>query len=226
MDFSANKLNKWAANIDQYFRSFQHEDNSANDTKLFKAYLDTIAEILTEIAHKATPNDHWELFRRGDILEIRSEKLQHNFRFYTWLNIEFNIETDFLFPQHISRMPDEFWKHFLELNEYGKFVFTENSMPNLPSHLTLQANKKVKSNLFRLARHCILFAAQQNKNDIDVEDIYENFGSIQVSWPLNIRIEELLNNASEVFKRFYQINYMLYRHEYITNHSKHKKGSM
>jgi hypothetical protein len=90
----------------------------------------------------------------------------------------------------------------------------------------LQANKKVKSNLFRLARHCILFAAQQNKNDIDVEDIYENFGSIQVSWPLNIRIEELLNNASEVFKRFYQINYMLYRHEYITNHSKHKKGSM
>jgi hypothetical protein len=224
IDFSANKLNKWAVNIDQYFRSFQHKDNSINDTKLFKAYLDAIAEILTEIAYKATPNDQWELFRRGDILEIRSKKLQHNFRFYTWLNIDFNIETDFLFPQHILRMPDEFVKQFLELNEFGKFVFTENSRPNLPSRLTLLAKKKVKSNLFRLARHCILFAAQQNKNDINVEDVYGNFGSIQVSWPLNIKIEDLLNNATEVFKRFYQINYMLYRHEYILNHSKRKSG--
>jgi hypothetical protein len=224
MDFSANKINKWSANIDQYFRSFQQEDNSVNDTKLFKAYLDTIDEILTEIAYKATPNDNWELFRIGDILEIRSKKLQHGFRFNSWQNSEFNIETNILFPQHISHMPDEFWKHVLELNEYGKFAFTENSMPNLPSRLTLQAKKKVKSNLFRLARHCILFAAQENENNIDVEGIYEDFGFIQVSWPLNIKIEELLNNISEVFTRFYQINYMLYRHEYIINHSKRKGG--
>jgi len=226
MEFSANKLSKWAANIDQYFISSQHEDNSANNTKFFKAYLDTIADILTEIAHNTTPNDHWELFRMGDILEIRSKKLQYGVRFYTWLNIEFNIETALLFPQHISHMPDEFWKYILELNEYGKFVFEENSIPDRPSCLSLKAPKKVKSNLFRLARHCILFAAQQSENDIDVEDIYEDFGSIQVSWPLNIKMEDLLNNIFEVFKRFYQINYMLYRYEYILNHSKHKNGSI
>jgi hypothetical protein len=227
MEFSANKLIKWAANIDQYFISSQHEDNSVNNTELFKAYLDTIAEILTEIAHKTTPNDHWELFFMGeDILEIRSKKLQHGFRFYTWLNVEFNIETAFLFPQHINRMPDKFWKHILELNEYGKFVFEENSVPDLPSCLTLQAKKKVRSNLFRLARRCILFAAQENEDNIKDEDIYENFGSIQVSWPLNIKMEDLLNNIFEVFTRFYQINYMLYRYEYILNHSKHKKGFM
>jgi hypothetical protein len=224
MEFSANKLTKWAANIDQYFISSQHEDNSVNNTELFKAYLDTVAEILTEVAHETTPKDHWKLSFMGNILEIRSKKLQHGFRFGTWLDIEFNMETAILFPQHISHMPDEFWKHVLELNEYGKFAFTEDSMPDFPSCLTLQAKKKVKSNLFRLARHCILFAAQQNKNDIDVEDIYENFGSIQVSWPLNIKIEDLLNNISEVFTRFYQINYMLYRYEYIINHSKRKGG--
>lgn len=224
MEFSANKLIKWAANIDQYFRSFQQEDNSVNNTDLFKAYLDTIADILTEIACRTTPSDNWELFRSGDILEIRSNKLQHSFRFYNWQNIEFNIETAFLFPQHISRMPDEFWRHVLELNEYGKFVFEENSIPDFPSCLALQAKKKVSSNIFRLARHCILFAIQQNENDIDAEDIYEDFGSIQVSWPLNIKIEDLLNNISEVFTRFYRINYMLYRHEYIINHSKRKGG--
>jgi hypothetical protein len=229
MEFSANKLTKWAANIDQYFISSQHGDNnSVNNTELFKAYLDTIAEILTEVAHKTTPNDHWELFLRGDILEIRSKKLQHGFRFGTWLDIEFNMDTAILFPQHISHMPDEFWKHVLELNEYGKFVFTEDSMPNFPSCLTLQAKKKVKkkvkSNLFRLARHCILFAAQENEDNIEAEDIYENFGSIQVSWPINIKMENLLNNIFEVFTRFYQINYMLYRYEYIINHSKRKVG--
>jgi hypothetical protein len=224
MEFSANKLTKWAANIDQYFISSQHEDNSVNNTELFKAYLDTIAEILTEIAHKTTPNDHWELFFMGDILEIRSKKLQHGFRFGTWLDIEFNMETAILFPQHISRMPDEFWKHILELNEYGKFVFTEDSMPNFPSCLTLQAKKKVKSNLFRLARHYILFAAQENEDNIETKDSYEDFGSMQVSWPLNIKIEDLLNKMFEVFTRFYRINYMLYRHEYIINHSKRKSG--
>jgi hypothetical protein len=226
MEFSANKLTKWAANIDQYFISSQHEDNSVNNTKFFKAYLDTIADILTEIARRTTPNDNWELFFSGDILEIRSKKLQHGFRFSTWQNIEFNMETAFLFPQHISHMPDKFWKYLLELNEYGKFIFTEDSVPDFSSCLTLQAPKKVKSNLFRLARHCILFAAQENKDNIEAEDIYENFGSIQVSWPLNIKMEDLLNNIFEVFKRFYQINYMLYRYEYILNHSKHKSGSI
>ncbi len=224
MEFSANKLIKWAANIEQYFSSFQHEEDSANNIELFKGYIDTMADILTEVARRTTPNDSWKLFHSGNVLEVRSNKLQYGIRFYTWLNIEFNIETAFLFPQHISRMPDEFWKNILELNQYGKFVFEENSMPNCPSRLTLQAKKKVKSNLFRLARHCILFAAQQNENDIDVEDVYEDFGSIQVSWPLNIKIEDLLNNISEVFTRFYRINYMLYRHEYIINHSKRKGG--
>jgi hypothetical protein len=134
------------------------------------------------------------------------------------------METAILFPQHISRMPDEFWKHILELNEYGKFVFTEDSMPNFPSCLTLQAKKKVKSNLFRLARHYILFAAQENEDNIETKDSYEDFGSMQVSWPLNIKIEDLLNKMFEVFTRFYRINYMLYRHEYIINHSKRKSG--
>lgn len=222
MEFSTNKLIKWAANIDQYFISSQHEDNSVDNTKFFKVYLNTIADILTEIAHRTTPNDNWELFFSGDILEIRSKKLQHCVRFYTWMNIEFNIEMDLLFPQHISHMPDEFWKYILELNEYGKFVFEENSIPDCPSCLSLKAPKKVKSNLFRLARHCILFAAQENEDNIEAEDIYDNFGSIQVAWPLNIKIEDLLNNIFEVFKRFYQINYMLYRYEYIINHSKRK----
>ena len=222
MEFTRNKLIKWTANIEQYINSFQHEDDSANKIELLKAYIDTMADILTEIARKTTPNDNWNLFLNGDVLEIRSNKLQHGVRFYTWLNIDFNIETVFLFPQHISRMPDEFWKYILELNEYGKFVFEENAIPNCPSCLSLQAPKKIKSNLFRLARHCILFAAQQNETDIDVENIYEGFGSIQVSWPLNIKTEDLLNNISEVFIRFYRISYMLYRYEYIKNHSKHK----
>ena len=110
----------------------------------------------------------------------------------------------------------------LELNDYGKFVFAEDTMPNLTSNLTLQAKKKVKSNLFRLTRHCILCETQKNDDTVDVEDIYDNFGHLQVSWPLNIKMQDLLNNMFEVFVRFYQINYMLYRHEYILNHSKRK----
>jgi hypothetical protein len=221
MEFPKNKLIKWAAHIEQYLSSFP---DSANNTEPLKAYLDTMADILTEIACRITPNDNWNLFRSGDALEIRSKKLQNSVRFYTWMNIDFNIATTLLFPQHISHMSDEFWKYILELNEYGKFVFEENAIPNCHSCFSVQFPKKVKSNIFRLARHYILFAAQQNGNDIDVEDIYEDFGSIQVSWPLNIKIEDLLNNISEVFTRFYQINYMLYRYEYIINHSKRKGG--
>ena len=84
MEFTRNKLIKWTANIEQYINSFQHEDDSANKIELLKAYIDTMADILTEIARKTTPNDNWNLFLNGDVLEIRSNKLQHGVRFYTW----------------------------------------------------------------------------------------------------------------------------------------------
>ncbi len=67
MEFSENNIIKWAANIDQYFRSFQHEDDSVNNTELFKAYLDTVAEILTQVLIKRPPKitgnyPSWEIF--------------------------------------------------------------------------------------------------------------------------------------------------------------------
>lgn len=226
MDIPANIITKWAANLHQYFVFAQREEDPENHVEPFKVYLDTIADILTEIAHRTTPNDKWELSFMGDILHIRSDKLHHVIRFGTWLDHEFNMETEILYPQHLVRMPDLFWKQILELGEYGKFEFLENAIPDYPPYLAVQAKKKTKSNLYRIVRNSVLFEAHTiNDYPIRSKDIYDNFGYLQVSWPVNIRFEELLINMYETFKRFYQLNYMLYRHEYILTHSKHKKGS-
>lgn len=225
MDIPAQTIMKWATNLHQYFVFVQREEDPENHVEPFKVYLDTIADILAEIARKTTPNDKWELSFMGDILHVRSEKLQHVIRFGTWLDIEFNMETEILYPQYLVRMPDLFWKQILELGEYGKFEFVDYSIPDSPPELAVQAKKKTKSNLYRIVRHSILCEAQNNDSPVGSDDKYDDFGFLQVSWPVNIRFEDLLNNMSEIFKRFYQINYMLYRHEYILTHSKHKKSS-
>lgn len=152
---------KWATNLHLYFVSVQREDDPENHVEPFKVYLDTIADILTEIAHRTTPNDKWELSFMGDILHVRSEKLDHVIRFGTWLDMEFNMETEILYPQHLVRMPDLFWKQILELGEYGKFEFVETAIPDSPPYLAVQAKKKTKSNLYRLVRQRILCEAQK-----------------------------------------------------------------
>ncbi len=221
MQITSGTKQRWARNIDAYFFA-QRKGNVASDEYL--AFNDTLAEILTNAASTVGQRDSWELFMSGTYFEIRSIKLQHGFRFGAWLDARFYMETDVLYAQHISHMPEDFWDCVLQLEKCGRFVFTENAMPEIASGLRSQAKKKVKSNLYRLARHHLLCAAESNNDAFVERDCFEDFGSLEVEWPININVEDLFVKLVEAFTRLYRVNYLLYRYEYMLRHSRRKNG--
>lgn len=215
LPFPKERVQTWATSIEKYVLH-QSEERPENLT-VCKEFYDTIREILTEAAYKIAPIDDWELSSNG-FSTICSKKLRHDFIFDTWLDIDFYMQTSILYSQHLSRMPDKFWGFILELEKKGNFIFEENAVPKCPKELQSLVKKKDKSQVFKIIQSFILFTAQGHDGFSDVESIYEGFGSFQVSWPVTIGKEELIDEIFDVFKLFYKISYMLYRHEYILTH--------
>lgn len=223
--YSIEQKEKWASSIARYISVIDDEDENA--FQAFKTYQDTIVEVLSTVAAKVAPQDEWDMFLvGGDFPLIRSRKMGCGICFGIWLGIEFYMQTPLLYPNRLYRMPDDFWKQFVELADFGKCSFEENAAPKIPSCLKAESKRKPKSTLFQVIRQYILFAANEDGESFDRIDSPEGFGCLNVSWPMTVPLDELLKNMSEVFKRFYQINYMLYRQEYIYNKKARKEQAI
>lgn len=111
-------------------------------------------------------------------------------------------------PLYIKNMPDEFWSHFIELQSLGDFHFLENAVPSsVEAHKIMKELKNTKSNIFQLIRNYVLLEIYQG-GSIDL-------GSIEIKWPVTTPWEQIIKNGVKAFSRFYKINYMLYRMNYL-----------
>jgi hypothetical protein len=214
MGFPDEKVLQWAENIDRYF--FELIKTGENKVSTFIAYRNTFAEILETVSRIVAPKEQWKTyFLGGTVPLIKSDKFYNGFHLGTWLDAYFYLEAPMHYSCHIHRMPDVFWKTYLELHNYGK-------SPIVPKNVRIQTKNTSKNSLYKLIQNYILLSLEMESENIVDTDTQEDIGSIEVMWPRNIRIEEFINNVFEVFKRVYQINYMLYRREYISLHSKKK----
>ncbi|MCE5186632.1 MAG: hypothetical protein LLF76_10960 [Planctomycetaceae bacterium] len=153
-------------------------------------------------------------------LTARSPKLQCDISLHAWPGYEYQMETNFAYAKHIGSMTDNFWQHILDISKFGEIVFEEDRIIEAPLFPTRHVNKKMKSQLFKIARNFLVYSNEEYNDGVDCEDPFDGFGILRVSWPITVQIEELLQKIYEIFIRCHQINYMLYRQQYILTHSK------
>lgn len=186
-------------------------------SKNSKETKDLLCEILTilliHFAKASSVKDifsdpYWYQLPHYPSANLRSEKLESEFTFGIYQN-NYYLTIDIHYPFYLKSMEDKFWKYFVELSEFGKFEFMENSSPS--SEMAKDIEKtigKCKSNVFKQIKNYILLENNGGSGDI---------GSLEVSWPVTIEINELIDKATNAFRNLHKVNYLLYRRYYINN---------
>lgn len=214
MDFSEVDTLRWTDCIDRYFIMLFEKSNVGEILSL--EFTETLGSIILEVAKKVAPKENWDVFFLGGTDPVvKSDKFEQGFQLGVWLDSFFFFDVPIHYPRHLYKMPDEFWKLFLDLHDYGKLEYKENVVTKVPSCIRSQSKNTSKRSLFRLVQNCVLFA--------DQHDDFNDFGSIELMWPINIEKREFYSNLYGAFKRLYKMNYMLYREEYIRSRPKGKK---
>ncbi len=217
--FSPDEITRWNICVDRYLVSSHNDKEACQD--IFDAYIKSITEILLEISEKVAPSDKWTFHRMGNTLIVRSHKLEHDFEIGICFEMRFYIETELVYPQNIAYMTDEFWTNVIELNQFGQLQYLKNRIFDIPESINHKALKRKNSNILSMAHNYILFMAQELEGMNEYEDTCScDYGTLEVSWPIDIGFENLLRNYYMVFKRFYKINYLLYRQQYIADRNK------
>ena len=211
---SSEKFDKW----DSIFQSFSYSNfqpDKVNDEKYVEISFQlqrVLSEILEIFISFGKFRDSWELPPKMDIFPfgqaaiVKSKKLRHDFSFGLYED-EFFIETSILYPRHLKHMSDDFWILFTELAAVGTFAFQECACPfdeNVPLQ---EAFKGGRSNVYKIIRNYILLE-QYPEGSLDL-------GLFKITWPQKTQWDILIKKGCEAFKRMYELNYMLYRQEYL-----------
>lgn len=158
--------------------------------------------------------DSWDfparinLFPSSLYATVGSEKMGLEFDFGINDYENFFLSTYLIYPFNIKNMNDIFWSYFSELVSFGQFEFLENFLPSSDAGKKALKNlKNSKSNIFRLIRNYIVF------------ELYEggkgDYGWLEIKWPISTSWDMIIKNGASAFKRFYRINYMLYKAAYL-----------
>ena len=204
-------INKFAeSNFSSPYVDYSRSNNS-NETK------DILCEILSILLiHLAKASRVKDIFSNPYCYQLphypsanlTSEKLESAFTFGIYQN-NYYLTIDIHYPFYLKSMDDKFWKYFVELSEFGKFDFMENSSPSSEKAKDIEnALGRCKSNVFNLIKNYILLEESGGSGDI---------GSLEVSWPVTIEINDLIDNATNAFRNLHKVNYLLYRRYYINN---------
>lgn len=110
-----------------------------------------------------------------------------------------------LYGNHLKNMNDKFWKHFLELSEYGSFEFKENASyrSKEQSHLF----RTYKGNIYRLMRNYILSQFEEEYEDLDL-------GWLFTKWHSDTPFQQVVAYGCQTFRLMYKINHSLWKVEY------------
>ncbi|MFB3779720.1 MAG: hypothetical protein ACE141_19025 [Bryobacteraceae bacterium] len=197
------------------------EDDAVQADIEFAEILKTILLFFTESTHAQEqwefPGWHPDTF--GCTLYAEAKKQGHTYRF----GIDehgFFIETTLHSPLTIKFMSMEFWRRLIELDALGKLTLADLQTPTIPPenkayrHLLTQG----KAVLYQLIRNLVLIEAEGP----DPEDsrVSIDFATLRVAWrDKDTSWEDLLQKGALAFQHLYQMNYLLYRHRYLSEHA-------
>jgi hypothetical protein len=220
------RTNQWNMIFDRH-RQAIWEPDSVTDEDAYQTDLDVaevLKTILTFFADSARSQEQWDLsesnaFPFGVQRDAAAKKQGHVYTF----GIEYRsffLESTLHSPWTIKFMAMNFWRHLVDLDTLGTLELVGLSVPTIPPnnkafrHLLTQS----KNPLYCLIRNLVLIEA--TGPDPDDSRVGDEFVRLKLSWKINdIPWEELLQNGALAFQHLYQMNYLLYRHHYQTEHA-------
>jgi hypothetical protein len=138
---------------------------------------------------------------------FKSMKTNHDFLFGIDHNSIF-LRSSVMHPENLKNMGDDFWRLFLQLEQFGDFSFVENAVIN--SKESQYFNNK-RSNLFRILRNYFLHEV----DNVHVEPYNRNYdmnlGWLEIRWPFGTPWIEIMKQGCLAFKTLYQIHYELWK---------------
>jgi len=215
-----NTTQAWRENWDTVLHDLSkwmlHEDDNHEivyNTEVF------FYDLLQDIIGAAKTKDNWEFYKYKEhnpnyiSIRAKSEKIGVEFSLGIFFH-EFTFAVDISRSNRIKFMNDIFWKHFVNLDSCGEFEFSEFTPLLYDKKYTgyREIFQKSKSNIFSVIRNHVLFEYLHG-GCVD-------FGEISVKWHHNIEPNDFFDKACKAFKSMYQINYLLYRNEYLSQRTR------
>ncbi|WP_367971594.1 hypothetical protein RJD38_21135 [Vibrio scophthalmi] len=190
------------------------EELAKNDIRIQKLLSEMLAIARKESRIKATFSHPQPVFTLiGDAVSISSDKLNLTVTFGIF-NGKFYLEASFNHPEHMGKVDDDFWCNLARLSKLGELEFQEHASPETKLFLTLQKrHRATKSAILKVIQHYIICTDDDSFND----------GSLEISWEINTPFHDLLGYMSEAFCCLYNMNYQLYRRDYIIQKSRIKR---
>lgn len=210
INLNADKIPFWVETINAYNSRFSNE-NLSDDDRVDLTY--KIAEVLSSISDLHFKyggfKDEFDKTRMhlnpyGLNLIIKSKKLGSTF----YLGIDryegIYIDTYLKEANNLRYMTDEFYKDFMSLSDFGKFIISDDfgSSKEMAKKYNELFNNS-KSNIFRLLRGYIIGITENEE--------YINLGHFRISWNYETDFDELLQNSCLAFKTLYKMNYSLWK---------------
>lgn len=217
---TSNTIQTWRENWNTILYDLSkwmlHEDDNLEivyNTEVF------FYDLLQDIIGKAKTKDKWEFYKYKEhnpyyiSIRARSEKIGVEFSLGIYIH-EFTFDVNIARSNRIRFMDDTFWEHFINLNNCGVFEFSETTSLSYNDKYTghREIFQKSKSNIFTVIRNHVLFEYLHG-GCVD-------FGELSVKWPINTEPNDFFNKACKAFKLMYQINYLLYRNEYLSQRNR------
>jgi hypothetical protein len=210
-NYVINKFTK--SNFSSPYVDYSTPNNSSEPLDILREILSILLIHIAYASHVKDkfPNPYCYQIPHYPSANLKSEKMKSEFTLGIYQN-NYYLTAAIHYPFYLKSMDDNFWGVFVELSEFGKFEFKENIVPSSEKAKHIEKTLgKCKSNVFNLIKNYILLEEGGGSGDI---------GSLEISWPVTIEINDLINNAIKAFTNLHKVNYLLYRRYYINNKRK------
>ncbi|WP_130537674.1 hypothetical protein [Thiomicrorhabdus indica] len=174
-----------------------------------------LRQLFTCLAKEAKIRDQWSYkwsaLPDGISLYALSEKQQHEYSIGIFQG-KFYIESNIYDASLLKTMKPKYWAILAELDDsIDSFKFSENAVVSNKVNFDLKSSK---SSIFNLMRNYVLLT----EHEMGIVDI----GQLGALWPISQNNDFLENEATKVLTGLHQLNYLMYRNEYIRAKSRDK----
>jgi len=201
---------RWLDAIIGWHRVMERDSESPDDVDILQAYLHSFWDILNRMGKAAAPHDEWDAATYGDSPFIQSKKLGARFSLGFDLAGRFRMTSGLLKANYLRRMTDDFWRHLLEIPQFGDLSFEGNL-----------SSSKLKCIIWKLRDE---YNAAENAGEQGNRNAFIDFGSLVVTWAPTTPLIDLFDRGRSALCRLYRLNYLLYRDKYLLQKRRESRG--
>ncbi len=211
-----NQFDNWIDAINS-LRKYKFSNEEISDEKNMELN-DNAVSVLVKIVELFFSygrfKDSWDYSKMslnlyGPVLYINSLKTETKYEF-GFDEDGIYLETPLIHSEYLKNMDDNFWSEFLTLSNYGKFELIESEF--LPTEIEkkyFELFQTNKGSIYKIYRKFFI-SHIENRHDIPSFDL-------QVLWTPDQGIEKLVRESCIVFKKFYKLNYSLWKFYDLAN---------